>query len=181
MEELSTSLEIASALLLYPTEWNSQIEEIQDLISSIEHEQTRKHLESFLDTYLQANKEDWIESYVQTVDFGKQTNLYLTYAEHGEQKERGTVLLELKELFTMNGFNVVDEEMPDYLPLILEFCAHAPIDAIRWVIDHYQKVIKQKQSEFQNVDSPYWHIIASVLSIWEAYGLNPIVKEEDKQ
>ncbi len=47
--------------------------------------------------------------------------MYLTYMNTGEQRERGIELLELKQHYKKSGFEVTDKELPDYLPLLLEF------------------------------------------------------------
>lgn len=39
----------------------------------------------------------------------------------GEQRERGIELLELKQHYKKSGLSVTDKELPDYLPLLLEF------------------------------------------------------------
>lgn len=59
--------------------------------------------------------------YTQTFDFDRDTNLYMTYFKFEEQKERGQMLAKLKVLYEMFGLKMPDNELSDYLPLMLEF------------------------------------------------------------
>lgn len=66
--------------------------------------------------------------YVQTFDFSDSTTLYLTAHELGDNRQRGAALLELRYLLRAGGFEPDGAELPDYLPLLLEFVACAPPD-----------------------------------------------------
>ena len=64
--------------------------------------------------------------YVQTFDFDRRSSLYLTYHTHGDRRQRGLELVKLKRRFAEAGLLVTDGELPDYLPLLLEFASLAP-------------------------------------------------------
>ncbi|SMG65257.1 Nitrate reductase, delta subunit [methanotrophic bacterial endosymbiont of Bathymodiolus sp.] len=60
--------------------------------------------------------------YVDSFDMTAENSLYLTYHLFDEQdRERGPALIELTELYKSTGFEISDGELPDYLPLILEY------------------------------------------------------------
>jgi len=60
--------------------------------------------------------------YVNTFDMTSEHSLYLTYHLFDEQdRDRGPALIELSELYKKTGFEISDGELPDYLPLILEY------------------------------------------------------------
>lgn len=65
--------------------------------------------------------------YVATFDFNEPAALYLTAHELGDSRRRGHALVELRTLLRASGFEEITEELPDYLPLLLEFLAHAPV------------------------------------------------------
>lgn len=69
-----------------------------------------------------------LEHYVRTFDFGAKTTLYMTYRRFGEERERGAALLELKRIYEEAGFCPKDGELPDFLPMVLEFAAAAPAE-----------------------------------------------------
>lgn len=60
--------------------------------------------------------------YVNNFDMTAENSLYLTYHLFDEQdRERGPALIQLAELYKSTGFEIGDGELPDYLPLILEY------------------------------------------------------------
>lgn len=115
---------LSSSLLLYPDEeMLEQLGEFKKEVESLEEAQIQTQLSTFVE-YLSANNLDTLqESYVRTFDFGKKTNLYVTYEKYGEERERGKALLALKSLYEGEGFYLDGYELPDYLPLVLEFLA----------------------------------------------------------
>jgi nitrate reductase delta subunit len=67
--------------------------------------------------------------YVEAFDFSKQCSLHLTYHVHGDRRQRGVAMLELKRAIRDAGFEPPGDELPDYLPLLLEVAALADGDA----------------------------------------------------
>jgi nitrate reductase delta subunit len=63
------------------------------------------------------------DEYVQTFDFDRRASLYLTYHSHGDRRQRGLELLRLKRRFRDAGLDLADGELPDYLPVLLEFAS----------------------------------------------------------
>ena len=64
--------------------------------------------------------------YVATFDFDRRASLYLTYHTHGDRRQRGLELVRLKRRFAAAGLELADDELPDYLPALLEFASLAP-------------------------------------------------------
>ncbi|SFU31443.1 nitrate reductase molybdenum cofactor assembly chaperone [Alicyclobacillus macrosporangiidus] len=64
--------------------------------------------------------------YVATFDMQETTALYLTAHELGDSRERGAALLRLHAMLRAAGLEPVRGELPDYLPLLLEFLAAKP-------------------------------------------------------
>jgi nitrate reductase delta subunit len=61
--------------------------------------------------------------YVNLFDFQEKTALFLTAHEFGDDRERGPALLAIKEKIEQSGCFIPDEQLPDYLPLLLEWLA----------------------------------------------------------
>jgi len=59
--------------------------------------------------------------YSDTFDFNKTAPMYMTYNKFDTQKERGQLLAKLKVLYEMFGLKMADNELSDFLPLMLEF------------------------------------------------------------
>lgn len=75
--------------------------------------------------------------YVATLDNKKRCSLFLTYYAHGDTRNRGVALLRLKQTYQRAGFNLVEDELPDHLAVVLEFAAASePTAAMRLLCAH---------------------------------------------
>lgn len=70
------------------------------------------------------------EIYVESFDYKEKTNLYLTAHELGDSKKRGFALIHLQNLIRESGYDYSGLELADYMPLLLELLAVAPMDDI---------------------------------------------------
>ena len=75
-----------SSFLLYP-ELGLEAVELQEEVETIEQEDVKASLTAFIKQALDKTNDRLIDSYVYTFDFGKKTNMYLTYMNTGEQRE----------------------------------------------------------------------------------------------
>ncbi|GGN76670.1 nitrate reductase molybdenum cofactor assembly chaperone [Actinoplanes lobatus] len=82
-------------------------------------------LESFVDWLLTTSPIEVQRHYVQTFDLRRRSGLYLTYYLHGDTRKRGMALLMLKQRYRAHGLRLADGELPDLLPIVLEFAATA--------------------------------------------------------
>jgi nitrate reductase delta subunit len=61
--------------------------------------------------------------YVETFDLRRRCALYLTYYRFGDTRRRGLAMIAFKTAYRVEGFTPTDDELPDYLPLVLEFAS----------------------------------------------------------
>src|SRR5699024_11375249 len=66
-----------------------------------------------------------------------------------EQRERGLELLKIKQYYKQAGFSMTDKELPDYLPLMLEFCAQVPLQVSYNLLSYYKRS-EEHTSELQS-------------------------------
>ena len=113
---------ILSALLSYPQpELIAALPEITEALETAEGEEFLEPLNTLL-TYLQSN--DLItlqENYVSTFDRTHSLSLHLFEHIHGESRDRGQAMVDLIEEYRSHGFEPEASELPDYVPLFLEF------------------------------------------------------------
>ncbi|BCJ46673.1 nitrate reductase molybdenum cofactor assembly chaperone [Actinoplanes ianthinogenes] len=116
--------QLASLLLTYPDdELLAAGPELRDLTGAIEDAQARALLTEFLDWYLSETPIEAQRHYVQTFDLRRKSGLYLTYYLHGDTRKRGMALLMLKQRYRAHGLRLAGGELPDLLPVVLEFAA----------------------------------------------------------
>src|SRR5690606_22092354 len=99
---------VLSILLLYPDErWREELPMLTDTIAEWPESRVTDVLSEFIDLVEAEDAWRFRDRYVQTFDFGKKSNLYMTYDEHGEERERGRALIELKKLYADEGFDIM--------------------------------------------------------------------------
>lgn len=160
----SQVFQLLSLLLQYPEGFD--LDEFRAEVSEIAHPQVKQLVSQFVDYLAENTEENATLYYVNTFDFNSATTLYLTYSNLGEERERGQVLVQLKELYDAVGLHLVSDELPDYLPLVLEFYAVAPREVSLRLIEDFQPVMGKLHEELRKIESPYaWLVEASQIQI----------------
>ena len=122
-----TLYKIASALLCYPTpELQSAIGEIRTALAATPENLTT--LEPLLNHIESTDLIDLQESYVVVFDRNPSHSLHLFEHVYGEDRARGQAMVDLLSEYTKHGFDVVSDELPDYVPLFLEFISTCETD-----------------------------------------------------
>src|SRR3546814_637451 len=71
---------------------------------------------------------DLQENYVATFDRRAAHSLHLFEHIHGESRDRGQALIDLRQEYINHGLLPDTNELPDYIPLFLEFLGQIPQD-----------------------------------------------------
>ncbi len=153
---------LISLLLQYPDEDIYQID-ISDEIADIQDKQIRKNLLEFEKYFKNTSQKELREQYVETFDFNDETNLFLTYSKLKDEKERGQVLVELKNMYAKEGLYLDNEELPDYLPLFLEFISVANDEAALDLLHRFKGMIKHMHKKLLEDTSPYAYLMKALL------------------
>ena len=116
---------VLSILLEYPTkDLVAHWEDVNQLITELPNleSEDKKILSGFTLWASSLSLTKFQAEYVNNFDMTAENSLYLTYHLFDEQdRDRGPALIELAELYKSTGFEISDGELPDYLPLILEY------------------------------------------------------------
>ena len=97
-------------------------------------------------------------AYVQTFDFDRRASLYLTYHTHGDRRQRGLELVRLKRRFADAGLPLDGNELPDYLPVLLEYSAREPDDG-EALLNELRVPIELVRSRLHEKESPYAELL----------------------
>ncbi|HEV7267452.1 MAG TPA: nitrate reductase molybdenum cofactor assembly chaperone [Falsiroseomonas sp.] len=127
---MNRRLAILSTLLRYPDE--ALRADLPDIAAAIAAAGFRPDLAAKLGRLVRrlalGDGLDREEGYVRLFDRGRGTSLHLFEHVHGDTRNRGPAMIELAQVYEQAGFALDARELPDYLPLFLEFCAHAPAE-----------------------------------------------------
>lgn len=155
--------QIVSFLLAYPNEnMKETLPILKEEIEKDDDSSVKHYLLEFINKSLALSLDNWIDHYIDHFDFGRTTNLYVTYLKLGEQRERGLELLKLKKYYESNGFEVTNTELPDYLPLMLEFCANVSKETSNELLNMHANAMKEMQTRLAEMDS-FYHLLFDAL------------------
>lgn len=103
--------------------------------------------------------------HVQLFDRVRTLSLHLFEHVHGDARSRGKAMLDLVELYRRHGFDVTSRELPDYLPLVLEFFSLMEPDAAREHLAETTPILARIQARLAKRGSSYVAIFAALLKL----------------
>ncbi|PAD28363.1 nitrate reductase molybdenum cofactor assembly chaperone [Paenibacillus sp. 7523-1] len=166
MDEARKACKLTSYLLQYPDPaWREGLQGVRTAVQSLTSETMKKVLLTFVGEAESVDSTHWQDRYVRTFDFDKKSNLYLTYALYGDERDRGPALIELKRRYEAAGFYMELNELPDYLPMVLEFIAEAPSEDAFGVISSCYKSLVTITDSVLGQKSPYGPLLEQVLKV----------------
>ncbi|NWG23039.1 MAG: nitrate reductase molybdenum cofactor assembly chaperone [Pseudorhodoplanes sp.] len=127
---MSRTFKALSALLTYPTPaLQAAIGEMQDAIGKegILTGQTRRALNPLFEEIARGDIYDLQERYVLLFDRTRSLSLHLFEHVHGESRDRGQAMIDLQNLYREKGLEIGASELPDFVPLFLEFLSTRPL------------------------------------------------------
>ncbi|GGJ58531.1 nitrate reductase delta subunit [Anoxybacillus voinovskiensis] len=176
-EQAQTVFQCASYLLSYPDdEWARDLDGCLQALDDLPHRQIVGYIEQFINHIKAVPVRERIETYVYTFDFGKKTNLYVTYMNTGEQRERGLELLELKQQYKAAGFDITEKELPDYLPLMLELASQAEPQHVVPIFQKYWRNIEEIRNQLHANDNVYTVVFDAILTALNEIGVKSLPK-----
>ena len=99
--------------------------------------------------------------YVATFDHRKRCCLFLTYYGAGDTRKRGMALLEMKQTYAAAGLALTDEELPDHLSVVLEYCAIRPDQGAALLLEH-RAGLELLRLSLHDAHSPWADVLDSV-------------------
>ncbi|MFG3496624.1 nitrate reductase molybdenum cofactor assembly chaperone [Streptomyces sp. NPDC047886] len=134
-------------------------------VAALPPSEAATHLAAFT-AWFGAEDPDALEShYVEVFDLRRRSSLYLTYYLHGDTRRRGMALLTLAQTYRAAGWDTGTGELPDHLPVVLEFAALAGPRAGEAPLRRHRRGLELIQHALTAVDSPYRHLMAALLSL----------------
>ena len=165
----STTYKLCSFLLSYPdAELLAAREELGAALETLPGTPSRAALERFCGWWRDEDPIALAQHYVSTFDLEKRCGLYLTFYGEGDRRERGMALLRLRKLYRAAGLPQGEGELPDYLPVMLEFAADAPDGRGELVLREHRAALELVRLALRERESPYAHVLDAVcLSLGE--------------
>lgn len=154
----------AALLLDYPAA--TTITMLEQVIAAVGElpEPVRTHLDRFCEHLRSTPQLDLAADYVETFDMRRRASLHLTFYAYGDTRKRGMALLRFKHAYRHAGVELDDTELPDHLPVLLEFAATVdPVGGERLLGEHIP-VLELLRLSLADTGSPYSGVLAAVLA-----------------
>ena len=123
------TFQVIAALLHYPDEalWQ-HVDPLREILAeeAVLSAAEMRAVDAFLDDLVAHDPIDAQARYVETFDRGRARSLHLFEHVYGESRDRGQAMVELSRLYRRHGYTISARELPDYLPLYLEFLSRLP-------------------------------------------------------
>jgi nitrate reductase delta subunit len=162
------SFKALGALLDYPTpELQAAADEIEQALGE-ERAIPAAELDgvrAFIDRLRSSDIMDLQEYWIGLFDRSKRLALHLYEHSYGESRDRGQAMVNLALTYRMNGFELNASEMPDYLPLFLEFLSVIPeVHARRYLTDALE-IIEALRIRLDERDSTYAALLSPLVTL----------------
>ena len=155
--------ELCSLLLQYPgAELRAARPELGAAVDELPSSPARAALGRFLEWWSGSDPLAAEQHYVETIDLHKRSGLYLTFYGEGDKRERGAALLRLKQMYRSAGLPLEGTELPDYLPVMLEFAAAAPGGRGEVVLHEHRAALELVRLSLRERGSPYAEPVEAV-------------------
>jgi nitrate reductase delta subunit len=103
--------------------------------------------------------------YVELFDRGRGTALHLFEHVHGDSRERGPAMVGLAQTYEQAGLLLAPGELPDYLPVVLEYASTQPPAAAREFLREFAHLLRIIFSALARRETPYALVLAALLDL----------------
>ncbi len=154
--DIQEKFKLVSVLLRYPSE------DIKNAVNEI-GQVDDNDIDKFLDYFKSLDLMEIQQEYVRSFDLSNKASLYLTYHKFQDDPKRGSYLSKLVDYYRKKGFEFVENELPDFLPIVLEFVSYIDEDTALQVLSSFEKELSQIQKGLKDMNSKYQPLIDFVL------------------
>ncbi|GAA2574440.1 MULTISPECIES: nitrate reductase molybdenum cofactor assembly chaperone [Streptomyces] len=174
-EERALLLRLLSLLSQYPDEeLCAHRPRLASAVAALPGSPAARELSAFMDWFAARDPDALARHYVETFDLRRRSGLYLTYYLHGDTRRRGMALLTLARRYRAAGWDTDGGELPDHLPVVLEFAALAGPGAGEAPLRLHRRGLELIRHALAECGSPYRHVLSALL------GLLPPATEADR-
>ncbi|MEW6644911.1 MAG: nitrate reductase molybdenum cofactor assembly chaperone [Pseudomonadota bacterium] len=162
---MAATFKALSALLSYPGEdLQAGTAEIEAIIRAegLVDPDVCAQLEALLTELAQGDVFALQERYVELFDRTRKLSLHLFEHVHGESRDRGQAMVDLAALYERGGLALATQELPDYLPLFLEFLSTQPLEDARSLLAEAAHIAAALEERLAQRGSRYAAVFSAI-------------------
>ncbi len=161
------TFKVFSALLNYPEQ--EMIDALSEMCQVLDADHLvagteRDALRAFIRQLRGGDLLDLQENYTALFDRGRSLSLHLFEHVHGESKDRGQAMVDLSQLYRSHGLELSAKELPDFLPLFLEYLSQRPLAEVKSLLSETAHILREIGSRLLQRGSPYAAVFGALLA-----------------
>jgi nitrate reductase delta subunit len=165
------TFKVLSALITYPSEVLQAA--ARDMRAALSEEgivsgEARHKLDLLIDDMATRDLFDLQERYVDLFDRNRSLSLHLFEHVHGESRDRGQAMVDLQVLYEKNGLTIRSGDLPDFVPLFLEFLATRPLGEACELIGQTAHILSALAERLARRGSPYEAVFRALVALADA-------------
>jgi nitrate reductase delta subunit len=159
---------IISILLQYPD--NALLRYVPELESHVEQMPSSKAKSAIKEFLMYLKYQPMIrlqENYTAAFDMNPSTTLNMTYHLYGDGEKRAATMARLQQVYFDAGYECIADELPDFLPLMLEFSAECPSTTNIDLFLHCSAGLDGLVNRLQKMAQPYAALLGILADDWK--------------
>ena len=122
-------------------------------------------IEKFTDHFSKMDLTDWQADYVQLFDYSRSASLHLFEHIKGDSKDRGQAMVDMLDFYKENGMQLSANELPDYIPVFLEFLSTLKIEKAAELLAEPVHIIQRIFMALEEKKNPYRYVFSAIVSL----------------
>ena len=166
--DLAVTLRVLARLLQYPgTEVRAHLQEMRGALhgARVIGRARLAELDALIDGLLAHGPIDTEADYVQLFDCGRATSLHLFEHVHGDSRDRGPAMIDLAKTYEAAGLFLAEGELPDYLPVVLEYASTQPAAQARAFLAEMAHIFNAIFNALEKRESRYASVLGALIEI----------------
>lgn len=164
----SRSLRVMAALLDYPyAEMREALPAMREILQNEGALSTSRlaELDALIDSLARAEPLEIEAGYVELFDRSRNTSLHLFEHVHGDSRDRGPAMIDLAQTYEKAGLYLAPDELPDYLPAVLQFVSTQPPREARAFLGEMAHIFNALFGALQQRESAYASVLGALLEL----------------
>jgi nitrate reductase delta subunit len=164
----SRSLRVMAALLGYPcAEMREALPEMREILRNEGALSASRlaELSALIDSLASAEPLEIEADYVELFDRSRNTSLHLFEHVHGDSRDRGPAMIDLAQTYEKAGLYLAPDELPDYLPAVLQFVSTQPPREARAFLGEMAHIFNALFGALQQRKSAYASVLGALLEL----------------
>ena len=168
LRTMSLTLRVLARLISYPDDaLRAHLDDLRQALRSEAALQPTRAAEvaALIDSLANQSAIDAEADYVQLFDSGRRTSLHLFEHVHGDSRDRGPAMIDLAQTFEKAGLYLAEGEMPDHLPVVLEYASTQPPREARAFLAEMAHIFNVIFSALDKRQSRYASVLGALIEL----------------